>query len=108
MGNAPAVIAICQDMAVRAHKGGDLGRDYLSIADSSMAAQNIMLAAHALGLGTCAIASFHRRGMQQILGLPAEIVPMLLLSVGIPAQPARAPTREKDVMWFNEYPKSAD
>jgi nitroreductase len=90
------------------HKGGDLGRDYLSIADSSMAAQNIMLAAHALGLGTCAIASFHRRGMQQILGLPAEIVPMLLLSVGIPAQPARAPTREKDVMWFNEYPKSAD
>jgi nitroreductase len=106
LSKTPALIVICQDMMEMQKRGGDFGREFLTIADSAMAAQNIMLAACDLGLGTCVIASFHRRGVRQILHLPEEIVPMLLISVGIPAKPVKAPNRKKDVIWFNEYNQS--
>lgn len=106
LSNTPALIVICQHMVEMQKRGGDFGCKFLTIADSAMAEQNIMLATHDLGLGTCVIASFHCQGVQQILQLPEEIVLMLLISVGIPAKPVKAPNRKEDVIWFNEYNQS--
>jgi nitroreductase len=102
-GNPPAVIAICQDLAEAERRGDSLGRDVLTVMDSALAAQNIMLAACAEGLGTCAIRSFHPGGVQKLLHLPEHIAPQLLISVGVPEVTPRAPTRNLDVIWFQEY-----
>lgn len=103
LGNPPALIVVCQDMEKAYSKGDRLGRDFLSIMDSAMAAQNIMLLAFSLNLGTCPIASFHPGALQKILHLPEHVVPHLIISVGYPQSIPQAPPRETGVVWFNGY-----
>lgn len=104
LGDPPAVIVVCQDMEKAYSKGDRLGKDFLSIMDSAMAAQNIMLLAWFLNLGTCPIASFHPGALQKILHLPEHIVPHLVISIGYPKSIPQAPVRETGVFWFNEHP----
>ncbi len=101
-----AVIVICQDMEEARRKGSDLAVNALSWMDTAMAAQNLMLAAHAAGIGTCAIASFHAKAVQKILDLPERIVPQLLVSLGYPSQSPKPPSRRTEVLWLNEYAES--
>ncbi|MFQ6125242.1 MAG: nitroreductase family protein [Candidatus Heimdallarchaeota archaeon] len=61
--------------------------------DLGMAAQNIMLAAYALGLGSCAIASFTSRAINRILDVPDTLAVKLLISIGYPAQTPKMPPR---------------
>ena len=103
LGNPPVVIVICQDLDEAERKGSKLGRNVLTLMDTALAAQNIMLAAHDQGLGTCVIASFHAGAVQQILHLPPPIVAQLLMSLGYPYVKTQAPKRNSKVVWFNEY-----
>jgi len=103
LGNPPAVIVICQDLDEAERKGSRLARDVLSLMDTALAAQNILLTAYDQGLGTCLVASFHPGAVQKILHLPALIVPQLLISLGYPNIRTQAPKRNKKVVWFNGY-----
>ncbi len=82
-----------------------MGRDYLSIADCAMATQNILLAAYALGLGTCVVKSFSHAAMKEILEIPEGIEPELLVVVGYPddapAPPRRTPLKE--ITYLNRF-----
>jgi len=103
LGNPPVVIVICQDLDEAERKGSKLGREVLTLMDTALAAQNIMLAAYEQGLGTCAVASFHAGAVQQLVRLPSSIVPQLLVSLGSPRVEAQAPERNTKVVWFNGY-----
>jgi len=103
LGNPQALIVICQDLSRALEKGGELGVTTLSLMDTAMAAQNIMLAAHASGLGSCPVASFHAEAIQKLLNLPAHIRPQLLVTIGIPKMIPPAPQRKTDVIWVNNY-----
>jgi nitroreductase len=103
LGNPPAVIVICQDLKEAERKGSKQGLNVLTLMDTALAAQNIMLVAHEKGLGTCAIASFHVGAVHQILRLPPSIVPQLLVSLGYPHMKTEAPKRYTKVVWFNGY-----
>lgn len=105
-GNPPALMVVCQDSNEAQLKGGLQGPKFLAIADASMSSQNIMLYAYSIGLGTCVIASFHSKAVQKILDLPQSIIPIFLISVGYPEySPKKAPSRNKEIIWFNEYKK---
>jgi nitroreductase len=103
LGNSPAVIVICQDLEEAERKGSKQGLNVLTLVDTALAAQNIMLVAYEQGLGTCAIASFHAGAVHQILRLPPLIVPQLLISLGYPHMKPEAPKRNTKVVWFNGY-----
>jgi nitroreductase len=103
LGNTPTAIVICQDMDEAEKKGSKLARDVLTLMDTALAAQNIMLTAYDQGLGTCLVASFHAGAIQKILGLPPSIVPQLLMSLGYPNIKPQAPKRNNKVVWFNGY-----
>lgn len=103
LGVPQAVIIICQDLVDALEKGGELGVKTLSLMDTAMAAQNIMLAAYAVGLGTCPIASFHPEAVQRIIGLPVHIYPQLLILVGFPRENPPTPRRNPNIIWFNRY-----
>ena len=68
-------------------------------ADCWLAAENLMLAAHALGLGTCvigsAVAALNTAPTRQELGIPAGIQAIAPIAVGAPAHPV-APTARKE------------
>jgi len=96
LGDPAAVIAVCQDLLRARAAGGALGETTLAPIDAAMATQNLLLAAHAEGLGTCTIASFHHKGIARLLRLPEGVEPILLVSVGWPETTPSAPTRRRD------------
>jgi len=104
LGGPPSVIVIAQDMAAARHRGGKIRPETITKMDSAMAAQNIMLAAYEMGLGTCVIASFHPGAVAKILGIPESLHPQLMVSVGHPGADPPPPARLfEEIIWFEEY-----
>jgi nitroreductase len=93
---APLLIIIC---ATSAETG--------SAEDCALAAQNLMLAAHATGLGTCWIGLarpwLNHTGAKTELGLPAHFVPVAPLIIGHPkGKPEVHPRRDPEIIWIAE------
>ncbi len=83
IGQPTAVVAICLDVE-RATRVGGAGGERMAWLDIGLATQNLLLAAHSLGLGACPIGSFHREGVATFLDLPAGVQPVLLMALGYP------------------------
>ena len=80
---ADKAILICGDLHLEKFKG------YWMI-DCAAATENILLAAHSLGLGACWLGLFPREGrvagMRKLLKLPTHIIPFALVALGYPAE----------------------
>jgi nitroreductase len=87
---AQAAILICGDLFLEKHKG-------FWMIDCSAATQNLLLAAHAYGLGACWLGIFPRadriKGMIDLLALPKNIIPFALISIGYPGEKKDASNR---------------
>ncbi len=82
---APAsLVYIAIERKVRERYGERGVRRYIPM-DIGHSAQNVYLQAEAMGLGTCAVGAFDDEGITEVLGLPAEEVPMYVMPVGFPA-----------------------
>jgi len=99
---APLYIVICFVPAQGyKHTPGEL--EDVALADCYLPAQNIALAAHALGIGSCMIRSFAQAALRECLNIPHPVVPVLLLALGYPAEVPQAPRRrELDELVFAE------
>lgn len=53
--------------------------------DVAIAMQNMILAATALGYGTCWIGAFDQEKVKEVLGIPDDLVVVALTPVGVPA-----------------------
>lgn len=85
---APLAVLVCATPATEKHKG------YFP-QDCAAATQNLLLAAHGLGLGACWLGIHTRpereQGLRELLGIPADVVPYSLIALGRPAEtPAQA------------------
>jgi nitroreductase len=105
LGETPLAILVCSDREKEYRDGGTLGRDYMSVADCSMAVENMLLAAHALGLGTCVVKSFSRFAVKEMLEIPDGVEPELLVVVGYAAHAPKPPTRIplREITFLNKY-----
>lgn len=96
-----AVIILCIDQ--RLTSGPPSEPDYLTCYDLGAAMQNILLTAHFLGLGGCAIASFHEESLSKLVNLPDEVKPHLLVAIGKPRTiPATPHKRELNEIYYKE------
>jgi nitroreductase len=104
----PAMIFICTDRERAFQKGGELGRDVMCLLDTAMAAENIMLQAYAMGLGTCVLKGFDQKAVQILLNLPDHIVPELLIILGVPKSVPKAPKRRplEEVLYWEGWDSS--
>jgi nitroreductase len=90
---APVVIVVCAD-EVRSSRGyGNRGATLYCIQDTAVATQNILLAAHALGLGTCWVGAFREELVKKALNAPMNMRPAAIIPVGHAAERPRAPSR---------------
>ena len=86
--NAPLAILVCGDM----EKYQGIPQEYKKVwaIDCSIAAQNILLAAHGKGLGAVwtGVYPMEERvdGIKALLELPKNIIPLALLVIGYPAE----------------------
>lgn len=116
MEQAPTWIVICADLARQLGlfrmlkvktRFGPLGKLIPSIIDSALAAQNMVLAAEALGLGTVFIGSVwdSMKKVAQILKVPNDVLPILILCLGYPHEtpPKRPRWPRKAVLHENYY-----
>ena len=82
LANSPAVIVICTDLERAEASMGVQGRDVLSLVDAGAAAENVALVAVALGLAACFVRSSNDVALQEVLGLPRNVRPDVLIAIG--------------------------
>ena len=104
-GKPPVILAICSDREYAGKRGGVAASEILATIDASMAAENIMLEAVSLGLGTCAIKSFNNAAVRKLLKLPPQIEIELLLSIGYPDADPHIPLRKplEEILFYNKW-----
>lgn len=83
LAQAPIGIVVC----------GDPQREALPgrwIMDCSAAAENMLLAAHSMGLGACWVGIYpveeRIKGVRQLFGIPSHVVPLCVVAVGYPGE----------------------
>jgi len=95
----PVLIVLCAAMGKsgRSHGGGyfvtDKGDWFMF--DVALATQNMVLAAHALGLGTVILGAFDAPKVEKILGVPDGYRVVTLFPLGVPDQKGSTPPRKK-------------
>jgi len=95
LAQAPVVIVLCADPT---QSGAIRSQDYY-LADCGIAAQSLMLAANAQGLGTVFVGIFQEEPLRDLLGIPETIRVVGLFPLGYPAEekkdgPKRKPLEE--------------
>ncbi|HMK60752.1 MAG TPA: nitroreductase family protein [Dissulfurispiraceae bacterium] len=100
LAEAPVVIVLCADPA---NSGAIWGQNYYLV-DTGIAAQNLMLAARGLGLGTVFVGVFEEDKIKSLLNIPASVRVVGLFPLGYPAEEKKeGPTRKPLVeIAFNE------
>lgn len=98
---ASAGIVVCGDLNIEPTEA------YIN-QDCSAATQNILLAAHDLGLGTVWLGLYPRekrmQGMKDLLKLPHYILPVSLIAIGYPGEEKPVPNRyREDRIRFNSW-----
>ena len=58
-----------------------------------LAAQNIMLAAYEMGIGSCIAVSYSKIASREALNIPEDVEPLLIVSLGYPAEDPEPPPR---------------
>ena len=90
---APLGIVVCADLELERYPG-------YWVQDCSAATQNLLLAAHARGLGAVWLGVYpveeRVAGVKQVLGLPGQVVPLCVVPLGYPAAKPEPPARRYD------------
>jgi nitroreductase len=119
--HAPLLFTICVDshkfeliMAKRNWKlvSNDLTLLFYGIQDSALMAENMVIAARSLGLGSCFLGSamFRADKIAEEYKLPKRVFPLVQLAMGYPAEdPPPRPRYPKEFTLFeNKYPELDD
>ncbi len=78
--------------------------------DVMIALEHMVLAAAALGYGTCWIGAFDEEGIKRLLKIPEEMSVIALLPIGIPDEtpPPRSRKETSEIFFEEEYGKPMD
>lgn len=103
IAQAPLVLVLC---GIPDEAYGTAG-GYMSshVIDASIAFDHLTLAAHALGLGTCWIASFKEDKVRELLGVPQDVRVVALTPLGYPDEsPARSDRKNLEELFvYDKY-----
>lgn len=101
-GDPDVIVVLCINK--ERVKGGK-SEELVALMDIAMAAQNMMLAAYSLGVGSCPIASFNKIAVKELLEIPEHVDPVLMLSLGYPDRWPKPPKRRplEEVVHYEKY-----
>ena len=90
---APIAILVCGDAERSAARYEERGRSLYVIQDTAAATENLLIAATALGYGTCWIGAFDEEAVTEALALPRTLRPLAIVPIGTPVKQPRASRR---------------
>lgn len=102
-GDPYALIVLCVNKN-RIKRRDESGKQ-IALMDVAMAAQNMMLEAYYLGVGSCPIASFNKTAIKELLDMPDHVDPVLMVSLGYPEKWPEPPKRRpfEEVVHYEKY-----
>ena len=105
MATAPIHIVICALPEKTGIFFGIRGEKLYSIQNCAAAAQNMLLAAHELGLGGCWIGAFEEELVRDICGIDENGRPQIILTFGYPDEKPPRPAKLKlvDVIFIEKW-----
>jgi nitroreductase len=107
--DAPLLIVVCANLEKVAIKFGERGKNLYAIQDTGAAIQNMLLAAHALGLGASWVHAFEEEALKRILKIPDRLRPVGVLAIGFPLPYEKYYKTDiipfENVSWEEEYGK---
>ncbi|MDA8101306.1 MAG: nitroreductase family protein [Nitrospiraceae bacterium] len=99
LAEAPVVIALCADPA----NSGALWDQKYYLVDCGIAAENLMLAARGLGLGTVFVGVYDEDKLKHLLGIPANVRVVGLFPLGYPTEEGKAGPARKPLIEICHY-----
>lgn len=106
-GTPKALIIIFSDIESNVKKMGKEGK-ILAIMDCSMAAQNIVLRAYELGIGSCVVRSFNQRAVHKLVKAMDNYQPELIITLGYAEKVPAKPKRKTDVIYWENMNSAED
>ncbi|MHA1238342.1 MAG: nitroreductase family protein [Candidatus Odinarchaeia archaeon] len=102
---APFVIVVCADEDASEARYGERGRTLYCIQDTAAATENMLLAATALGLGSCWVGAFKEELVRYVLELPENLRPVAIVPIGYPSELGYRTGRKalKSLVYSNQY-----
>ncbi len=97
---APVVIVVCAN-ETRSERGyGSRGINLYCIQDTAAAIENMLLAACAMGLGTCWVGAFREEMVRKSLNTPSHFRPVAIIAIGYPSEnpPKRGRRSMKEIV----------
>ncbi|MEW5746207.1 MAG: nitroreductase family protein [Nitrospirota bacterium] len=101
LAEAPVVIVACADPS----QSGTLWNQPYYMTDLGIAAQNLMLAARGLGLGTVFVGVFEEEKIRQLLDIPSTVRVVGLFPIGYPAEEKTGASSRKPIEEIVFYEK---
>jgi nitroreductase len=104
---APVVIVACAQLGESGYMKGEVATEkgdwYMF--DVALAMQNMVLAAHDIGLGTVHVGYFHHKRVAELLGLPEGIVVVEMIALGYPDEDPPVPRRKEpsEIIFYERY-----
>ncbi len=99
VAQAPVVIVVCAVPEQSASRYGRRGAELYCLQDTAAAAENILLAVTALGLGACWVGAFDEEMAARAIDLSRDMRPVAMIPIGHPGErfsrrPARRPLEQ--------------
>jgi len=104
LSTAPVVIVVCVEPE-RSSYYGERGMNYYCMLDGANATENILLAAYALGYGSCWMGGFNEAQVKEAIKLPGSMRVVALVPLGVADEdPAGPPRRElSEIVHWEEW-----
>ncbi|OIO20942.1 hypothetical protein AUJ17_04380 [Candidatus Micrarchaeota archaeon CG1_02_47_40] len=84
IASAPLIVVACADE--KENRYGERGKNLYSIIDVSASVENLLIAAHSLGLGGVWVGAFEEEKVREALSVPSYLHPITLVPLGYPAE----------------------
>ena len=92
LSTAPCIIVACANHEESWHRRAD-NKDHADI-DVAIAVEHICLAATEQGLATCWVCNFNAEGCREVLQLPENLEPVVLVPIGYPLDECKDKNRK--------------
>lgn len=104
-GNPAAIVVLCSNKKEALARGGLDTLEVLRFVNLGIVASFIILVAQSHGVGNCPARSFHQQSIMEILQLPEDVEPELLISLGYVDQKPRPKTMKSatEVISYDKY-----
>ncbi len=90
---APVVFVVSRVPSESEARYGARGRDLYSFQDTAAMVENLLVAAHAMGLAACWIGAFKDEAVAKAINCPSGVLPVAVIPVGYAGKTSTKPNR---------------